>query len=218
MCSASLVAASLARTPCGRARRSNLTRHRSDVTGNDGACPDRAQRVEGLSRRDVFRAAAAITAAPFLLREADAAQRPPAADDAGTLGTRVASRPPPRASRSCSEAAPSSAWTRRSATSPEGDVLIDGKKIVSVGAISSNQGPAPGAGDRRHEHDHHSRVRRCAPPFVGRPASPHHSGRRHRRIHGDHPQWIRALLSPARYLRRQPDHRARAASMPASRA
>ena len=44
----------------------------------------------------------------------------------------------------------------------------------------SGKGAAPGAGDRRHEHDRHSRIRRRAPPFVGGAASPHHSGRRHR--------------------------------------
>ena len=38
-----------------------------------------------LSRRDVFTAAAAIAAAPFVLRQGEAAQRPSAADDAGTL-------------------------------------------------------------------------------------------------------------------------------------
>ena len=62
-----------------------MKRHRSDGTRNDGACPEQAQRVEGLSRRDAFKTAAAIAAAPFLLREADAAQRPPVPEDAGTL-------------------------------------------------------------------------------------------------------------------------------------
>ena len=36
-------------------------------------------RDDALSRRDVFRAAAAVAAAPFVLREADAAQRSPVA-------------------------------------------------------------------------------------------------------------------------------------------
>ena len=80
----------------------------------------------------------------------------------------------------------------------------------------SAQAAGAGAGDRRLEHHHHSRVRRCAPAFVGRAASPDHSGRRHRRVHGDDAQRIRALLSPARHLRRQPDHGARAASTRAS--
>ena len=60
-----------------------MKRHRSDDARNNGADPERAQRVEGMSRRDAFRTAAAIAAAPFLLRDAAAAQRPQVVENTG---------------------------------------------------------------------------------------------------------------------------------------
>ena len=117
-----------------------MTRHRSDVTGNDGACPDRAQRVEGLSRRDVFRAAAAITAAPFLLREADAAQRPPATDDAGTL-ERVWRQAPATRQPILLRGGTIVSMDPKVGDFARGDVLIDGKKIVSVGGSDQTKAP-----------------------------------------------------------------------------
>ena len=117
-----------------------MTRHRSDVTGNDGACPERAPRVEGLSRRDVFRAAAAIAAAPFLLREADAAQRPPAADDAGTL-ERVWRQAPATRQPILLRGGTIVSMDPKVGDFARGDVLIDGKKIVSVGGSDQTKAP-----------------------------------------------------------------------------
>ena len=99
-----------------------MKRHRSDDARNNGAGPERALRVEGMSRRDAFRTAAAIAAAPFLLRDAAAAQRPQVVEDTGPSrqpillrgGTIVSMDP-------------------KVGDFARGDVLIDGKKIVSVG-------------------------------------------------------------------------------------
>ena len=64
-----------------------------------------------VSRRDAFKAAAAVAVAPFLLRETLAAQRPPVAEDAGTLD-RARSATSPRATCS-STAARSPPWVPR---------------------------------------------------------------------------------------------------------
>jgi 5-methylthioadenosine/S-adenosylhomocysteine deaminase len=91
------------------------------------------------SRRDVFKAAAGIAAAPILLRNADAAQQPPVTADAGTLD------------RAWRQATPPPAILLRGGTIismdakvgdfASGDVLIQGTKIVSVGP--SGQAKAP---------------------------------------------------------------------------
>ena len=99
-----------------------MKRHRSDDARNSGAGPERAQRVEGMSRRDAFRTAAAIAAAPFLLRDSAAAQRLQVVENAGPSpqpillrgGTIVSMDP-------------------KVGDFARGDVLIDGKKIVGVG-------------------------------------------------------------------------------------
>ena len=99
-----------------------MKRHRSDDARNNEAGPERALRVEGMSRRDAFRTAAAIAAAPFLLRDAAAAQRPQVVENTGPSrqpillkgGTIVSMDP-------------------KVGDFVRGDVLIDGKKIVSVG-------------------------------------------------------------------------------------
>ena len=99
-----------------------MKRHRSDDARNNGAGPERAQRVEGMSRRDAFRTAAAIAAAPFLLRDAAAAQRPQVVENVGPSrqpillkgGTIVSMDP-------------------NVGDFARGNVLIDGKKIVGVG-------------------------------------------------------------------------------------
>src|SRR6188474_1110248 len=99
-----------------------MKRHRSDDARNNGAGPERALRVEGMSRRDAFRTAAAIAAAPFLLRDAAAAQRPQVVENTAPSrqpillkgGTIVSMDP-------------------NVGDFARGDVLIDGKKIVGVG-------------------------------------------------------------------------------------
>ena len=99
-----------------------MKRHRSDDARNNWAGPERAQRVEGMSRRDAFRTAAAIAAAPFLLRDAAAAQRAQVVEATGPSqqpillkgGTIVSMDP-------------------KVGDFARGDVLIDGKKIVGVG-------------------------------------------------------------------------------------
>ena len=117
-----------------------MKRHRADGTRNHGACPEQTQRVEGLSRRDVFKTAAAIAAAPFLLREADAAQRPPGPEDAGTLERQWREGP---ASREpiLLRGGTIVSMDPKVGDFARGDVLIDGKKIVSVGGIRSRRRP-----------------------------------------------------------------------------
>jgi cytosine/adenosine deaminase-related metal-dependent hydrolase len=125
------------------------------------------------SRRDVFKAAAGIAAAPILLRNADAAQQPPVTADAGTLD------------RAWRQAAPPPAILLRGGTIismdakvgdfASGDVLIQGTKIVSVGPSGQAKAPAQDAGDRRtntilipgfvdpHRHSWEGQLRRIIP-------------------------------------------------------
>jgi hypothetical protein len=57
-------------------------------------------RTPSVTRRDALKAAAALAATAFPLRQTIAAQGAPVAEDAGTLA-RAWREPPPRASRSC---------------------------------------------------------------------------------------------------------------------
>jgi hypothetical protein len=97
-------------------------------------------RDEGMSRRGMFRTAAAIAAAPFLLREADAAQRPPVAEDAGTLD-RLWRQAPRSRQPILLKGGTIVSLDPKVGDFAKGDLLIDGKKIVSVGG--SDQVKAP---------------------------------------------------------------------------
>ena len=101
---------------------------------------------ERLSRRDAFKAAAAIAAAPFLLRDTLAAQRPPVMDDAGTLDRAWREAPTSR-QPILLKGGTIVSMDPKVGDFAKGDVLIEGKKIVAVGAPA--EGPATGAGDRR---------------------------------------------------------------------
>src|SRR4029453_936232 len=95
----------------------------------------------GVSRRDVFTAAAAIAAAPFLLRDADAAQRAPVAEDAGTL-ERVWRDGPATRQPILLKGGTIVSMDPKVGDFAKGDVLIDGKKIVSVGPSDQTKAPS----------------------------------------------------------------------------
>src|SRR5437867_8057912 len=82
----------------------------------------------------------------------------------------------------CCVAVQWSVWIRRSATLVKGDVLIQGKKIVSV-AAELKAPPQAEVIDARNTIVIPGFCG-CSPPFLGRPASAHHSQRRYYRIHG----------------------------------
>ena len=173
-----------------------MKRHRSDDARNNGAGPERAQRVEGMSRRDAFRTAAAIAAAPFLLRDAAAAQRPQVVENTGPSrqpillkgGTIVSMDP-------------------KVGDFARGDVLIDGKKIVGVGdqvkappqaqvIDATNTIIIPGFVDA-HRHSWEGQLRRIIPDgAIAEYMATTHNG-------------FARYYRPARHLRRQSDHRAR---------
>src|SRR5262245_63212661 len=89
-----------------------------------------------LSRRDVFTAAAAIAAAPFVLRQGEAAQRPAAAGDAGTLEPSWREGPTTR-QPILLKGGTIVSMDPKVGDFVKGDVLIDGTKIVSVGMQAS---------------------------------------------------------------------------------
>ena len=97
-------------------------------------------RDEGMSRRGMFRTAAAIAAAPFLLGEADAAQRPPVAEDAGTLD-RLWRQASTSRQPILLKGGTIVSMDPKVGDFAKGDLLIEGKKIVSVGG--SDQVKAP---------------------------------------------------------------------------
>ena len=142
------------------------------------------------SRRRFLKAGAlALPAALRFLRvEGAAAQRPADADDAGTL-ERI--------------------WRQNAAPNPY--ILLRGGVVISmdpkVGDAGSGAGASPS--DRRFEHDHSSGIRGRSPACLGRPTPAHHSERRHCRLHGHDTSGFCSLLSAARHVCRQPDHRAR---------
>ena len=75
-----------------------------------------------LSRRDAFKAAAVVAAAPFMLRDAAAAQRAAVVENAAPARTPILLRGGTIVS-----------MDPKVGDFVRGDVLIDGKKIVSVG-------------------------------------------------------------------------------------
>ena len=106
-----------------------MKRDTRDAARGDGACPERAQRVEGVSRRCMFRAAAAIAAAPFLLRDADAAQRPSVAEDAGTLD-RLWRQDPATRQPILLKGGTIVSMDPKVGDFAKGDLLIDGKAVA----------------------------------------------------------------------------------------
>ena len=92
------------------------------------------------SRRDVFRAAAGIAAAPLVLRDAEAAQRPPVAEDAGTL-ERLWRQGPSTTQPILLKGGTIVSMDAKVGDFANGDLLIRGKKIVSVGASGQAQAP-----------------------------------------------------------------------------
>jgi 5-methylthioadenosine/S-adenosylhomocysteine deaminase len=91
-----------------------------------------ATRVDQVSRRDAFKAAAALAAIPLLLRDSLAAQGGPTADDAGTLERLWRDAP---ATRRPIVLRGGTIVSLDPAVGDfvKGDVLIDGKKIAAVG-------------------------------------------------------------------------------------
>src|SRR6187455_37306 len=161
-----------------------MKRHRSDDARNNEAGPERAQRVEGMSRRDAFRTAAAIAAAPFLLSDAAAAQRPQVVENTGPSrqpillkgGTIVSMDP-------------------KVGDFARGDVLIDGKKIAGVGTQvkappqaqvidATNTIVIPGFVDA-HRHSWEGQLRRIIPDgaIAEYMATTHNGFARHYRPH-----------------------------------
>ena len=85
---------------------------------------DICDRTQGhrLSRRDAFKAAAALAAVPFAVREADAGQRPQVVENVAAARTPILLRGGTIVS-----------MDPKVGDFAKGDVLIDGKKIVGVG-------------------------------------------------------------------------------------
>src|SRR5438105_2887277 len=98
-------------------------------------------RGDGMSRRDMFRAAAAIAAAPFILAKADAAQRAPVAEDAGTLD-RLWRQGPATRQPILLKGGTIVSMDPKVGDFAKGDLLIEGKKIVSVGGSGQLKAPA----------------------------------------------------------------------------
>ena len=99
-----------------------------------------AARDDGVSRRRMFKAAAAIAAAPFLLRDADAAQRPSVAEDAGTLD-RLWRQDPATRQPILLKGGTIVSMDPKVGDFAKGDLLIDGKKIISVGGSAQVKAP-----------------------------------------------------------------------------
>jgi len=147
-----------------------------------------------VSRREVFKTAAAVVAAPFLLRDALAAQSPAAADDAGTLD---------RAWREASASRQPILLRGGTIVSMDpkvgdfvkGDVLIEGRKIAAVGAQlklppqaqvidATNTIVIPGFVDA-HRHSWEGQLRRIIPDgaIAEYMATTHNGFARHYRPH-----------------------------------
>jgi cytosine/adenosine deaminase-related metal-dependent hydrolase len=99
---------------------------------------DRGSREGGLSRRDVFKVTAAV-AAPFVLRDALAAQQPPVAEDRGTL--EGVWRQPATAQAILLRGGTIVSMDAKVGDHAIGDVLIQGRKIVSVGPSGRAKAP-----------------------------------------------------------------------------
>ena len=85
----------------------------------------------GMSRRDLFRTAAGVAAAPLLYTAVDAQQRTPVPEDAGTLESSWR-QPPTNRQPLVLRGGTIVSMDPKVGDFATGDVLIDGKKIVSV--------------------------------------------------------------------------------------
>jgi 5-methylthioadenosine/S-adenosylhomocysteine deaminase len=160
-----------------------MKRERRDGTGDDR-----------VSRRDALKAAAAIAAAPFVLRETAAAQRGPASEDAGTLERAWRDAP---ASRQpiLLKGGTIVSMDPKVGDFGRGDVLIDGKKIAAVGdqvkappqaqvIDATNTIVIPGFVDA-HRHSWEGQLRRIIPDgaIAEYMATTHNGFARHYRPH-----------------------------------
>jgi cytosine/adenosine deaminase-related metal-dependent hydrolase len=135
----------------------------ADMTGN--------RRDDHMSRREVFRVAAAVAAAP-LVQSATSAQRAPGADDAGTLDSAWRQAPTNR-QPILLRGGTIVSMDAKVGDLARGDILIDGKKIVSVGETvkappqaqvidATNTIVIPGFVDA-HRHSWEGQLRRIIP-------------------------------------------------------
>lgn len=92
-----------------------------------------------LSRRDALRTAAAIAATPFLVHDARAAQQPPVTDG-GTLDASWR-QPPANRQPILLRGGTIVSMDPKVGDFDRGDVLIDGRKIVSVGPSAQTKAP-----------------------------------------------------------------------------
>jgi len=123
-----------------------------------------------ISRRDAFKATAAL-AAPFVLREALGAQRGPVTEDAGTL-ERAWRDPPATRQPILLRGGTIVSMDPKVGDFARGDVLIDGRKIVAVGQVkapaqvqvidATNTVVIPGFVDA-HRHSWEGQLRRIIP-------------------------------------------------------
>ena len=148
----------------------------------------------GVSRRQAFKAAAAVAAAPFLLRDADAGQAGAAAQDAGTLEREW--RQPPAANRPILlRGGTIVSLDPKVGDFARGDVLIEGTKIAAVGAQlqappqaqvidAANTVVIPGFVDA-HRHSWEGQLRRIIPDgaIAEYMATTHNGFARHYRPH-----------------------------------
>src|SRR5262245_27196044 len=147
-----------------------------------------------LSRRDVFTAAAAIAAAPFVLRQGEAAQRPSTAEDAGTLERSWREGPATR-QPILLRGGTIVSMDSKVGDLAKGDVLIEGKKITAVAADvkappqaqvidASNTIVIPGFVDA-HRHSWEGQLRRIIPdgPIAAYMATTHNGFARYYRPH-----------------------------------
>jgi 5-methylthioadenosine/S-adenosylhomocysteine deaminase len=127
-----------------------------------------------MSRRDVFRAAAVVAAAPLLQSAANAQQKTPVPEDAGTLESSWR-QPPTNRQPIVLRGGTIVSMDPKVGDFATGDVLIDGKKIVSVGPSDTAKAPVqaqvidatntiiiPGFVDA-HRHSWEGQLRRIIP-------------------------------------------------------
>ena len=147
-----------------------------------------------VSRREVFKTAAAVVAAPFLLRDALAAQSPAGADDAGTLD-RAWREPPASRQPILLRGGTIVSMDPKVGDFAKGDVLIEGRKIAAVGAQlklppqaqvidAANTIVIPGFVDA-HRHSWEGQLRRIIPDgaIAEYMATTHNGFARHYRPH-----------------------------------
>ncbi|HEV8394593.1 MAG TPA: amidohydrolase family protein [Vicinamibacterales bacterium] len=147
-----------------------------------------------MSRRDAIKAATAIAVAPLLLRDTAAAQRAPAAEDAGTL-ERIWRGAPASRQPILLKGGTVVSMDPKVGDFVKGDVLIDGRKIAAVGdqvkapaqaqvIDAANTIVIPGFVDA-HRHSWEGQLRRIIPDgaIAEYMATTHNGFARHYRPH-----------------------------------